>query len=328
VIQEAGGAGQVQPRTKRAALLGVVLGLILGLAFAYLVETFDTRVRSTDEIGKYLGGLAFLGRLPAPNKRLQSERRLVMMSESSGPQAEPFRIFRTNLEFVMLDHEIRTIMVTSAVPGEGKSTTIANLAVAFARSGKRVALVDLDLHRPSLDKFFQLYGRPGVTQVALGRVTMEKALVRIAIPGILGGEFNGHRSGSLDVLPAGLSPPDRGAFFDTPALSRILESLREQADLVLIDAPPALEVGDAIALSRKVDGVFVVARLDLVRRPRLRELQGLLAMTSAQTLGFIATDASKEDGYGYGYGYGYSDRTSGSSDDVPALAEAGVGDAA
>lgn len=325
VIQQAGGAAQVQPRNKRAALLGVVLGLILGLALAYLVETFDTRVRNTDEIAKYLGGLPFLGRLPAPSKRLQSEGRLVMMSESGGSQAEPFRMFRTNLEFVMLDHEIRTVMVTSAIAGEGKSTTVANLAVALARSGKRVALVDLDLHRPSLHKFFQLNG-PGVTQVALGRASIEKALVRIEVPGILRGEFNGYRSGTLDVLPAGLIPPDRGAFFDSPALTRIIEFLRERSDLVLVDAPPALEVGDAIALSRKVDGVFVVARLNAVRRPKLRELMRLLAMTSAQPLGFVATNASKEDGYAYGYGY--ADRPGDAHDDDSAIVQIGVGDVA
>ncbi len=312
VIQEAGGASQIQPLTKRNALLGVVLGLILGLAVAYLWETLDTRVRSTEDIARYLGGLPLLARLPAPSKRAQSENRLVVMEEPDGSPAESFRMLRTNLEFAMLDRDIRTIMVTSATEDEGKSTTIANLALALARSGQRVALVDLDLRRPSLEKFFRLHG-PGVTQVALGHVALDKALVRIAIPastpltqrGRSGGEYldddrSGSGFGSLDVLPAGAIPPDRGAFFDSQALTGVLEFLRQQVDVVLIDAPPVLEVGDALTLSRKVDGIVVVTRINLVRRPMLHELARLLAMTPARVLGFIATGTGK-DVIPYGY---------------------------
>jgi succinoglycan biosynthesis transport protein ExoP len=337
VIQQAGGAGQIQPRVKRNAMLGVFLGLILGLAFAYLWETLDTRVRNTDDIGKMLGGVPLLARVPAPSKRLQSENRLVMIDEPDGLGAEPFRMLRTNLDFVMLDRDIRTIMVTSAGEGEGKSTTISNLALTLARSGKRVALVDLDLRLPKIDTFFALRG-PGVTQVALGSVPLEDALVRISIPEPIRKGFGEKRlngtgpvrrlsefaDGALDVLPAGAIPPDRGMFLDSDALTGILDRLRERVDVVLIDAPPALHIGDAMTISRRVDAILVVARLNLVHRSMLHELARLLAMTPARVIGFVATAVPKEADYGYGYGYGYAASAGKQSDSV----KAEVGDVA
>ncbi len=193
VVKEADGASQTQPRTKRNAILGLMLGLVLGLGLAFLRESLDTRVRSAEEIAERLGGLPLLARVPEPDKKLRAERRLVMLRNSSGTQAETFRMLRTNLEFATLGRDVRTIMITSAVEQEGKSTTIANLAIALARAGKRVVLVDLDLRRPFLDKFFDL-GGPGVTQVALGHATLERALVPLAVGGsaVLAARSNGN----------------------------------------------------------------------------------------------------------------------------------------
>jgi tyrosine-protein kinase len=309
VLQQAAGAAQIQPRTKRNAILAVVLGLILGLVIAYLWETFDTRVRLTEDISRYLGGVPLLARLSAPSRRLEAENKLIMMEHPDGPTAESFRILGTNLGFVTLDRHIQTVMVTSAVQGEGKSVTIANLAVTLARSGRRVALVDLDLRRPHLDTLFRLRG-PGVTQVAMGWDPLEKALVQIHIPNFLADRDSrdGYErvGGSLEVLPAGAIPPDRAAFFDSQALKDTLQLVRERADLVLIDAPPALQGGDAAALSRKVDGILVVARINVVRRPMLQELARILALTPARVLGFVATGIAKEPAYEYGYGHSSS----------------------
>jgi tyrosine-protein kinase len=334
VLQQAAGAAQTQPRTKRNAMLAVVLGLILGLAIAYLWETLDTRVRNTDDIGRYLGDVPLLARLPAPSRRLESDNQLLMMEEPDGLQAESFRMLATNLGFVRLDRDVRTIMITSALEDEGKSVTIANLAVALARSGQRVALVDLDLRQPRLDAFFRLRG-PGVTQVAMGWESLDNALVRIRIPELLASHYResgasvegAQGQGSLDVLPAGAIPPDRAAFFDSQALTDILELLRERMDVVLVDAPPALQVGDTTALSRKVDGILVVARVNVVRRPMLQELARLLALTPARVLGFVATSTGKDAAYEYGYGYGYGGRAVWPDEEV-AEVEVGIGDAA
>jgi Mrp family chromosome partitioning ATPase/capsular polysaccharide biosynthesis protein len=304
VLQTASGAHQTQPRTRRNALLAVVVGLILGIAFAYLWETLDTSVRNADDIRKHLTGLPLLARLPPPPKRLDGENRLVTLAAPDSPEAEAFRMLRTNLEFVMLGRGLQTIMVTSAIEQEGKSTTVANLAVALARVGRRVVLIDLDLRRPRVDRFFKVDG-PGVVQVALGHVDLDSALTPVDLPGTsssslrsrLNGDGAGATSlvrGTLHVLPAGAFPPDRSAFFESQALETILGLLRERADIVLVDAPPVLQVGDAMALSRRVDGILVVARVNHVRRPMLLELERLLAMTPAQAIGFVAAVATSE----------------------------------
>jgi polysaccharide biosynthesis transport protein len=311
VLQQAGGASQTQPRTKRNVLLALVLGLIVGLAIAYLWETLDTRVRYTDDIVRYLGGVPLLVRLPAPGKRLEGENKLVTIEEPVSPTAESFRMLRTNLRFVTIDRHIRTIMVTSAMEEEGKSSTVANLAVVLAQSDQRVILVDLDLRRPRIASFFGLVG-PGISQVAMGWEPLEKALVPIDIPGAIprqdylrreASEDARRGEGQLEVLPAGAIPPDKGAFFDSEALTDVLESLRERADIVLIDSPPALQAGDTTALSRKVDGILVVARLNVVRRPMLQELARLLALSPARVLGCIATGVGRDAIYELGYGY-------------------------
>ena len=317
VVQQAGSAAQVQPRPKRNGILGLALGIVLGLGLAFLWEALDTRVRNAQEIGERLGGLPLLARIPAPSKKLRSENKLVMLEEPSGVQAETFRMLRTNLDFVTLDRDVRTIMVTSAVEQEGKSTTIANLGIALARAGQRVVLVDLDLRRPFLDKFFDLTG-PGVTQVALGHASLAQALTTIAITdadprrerrnGQRDANGNGDAGakpvkGVLEVLASGPIPPDPGEFVGTQALSEILEQLRERADFVLIDAPPALHVGDAMTLSRKVDGIIVTTRLKIVRRHMLNELARQLSTVPTPVLGFVLAGAGEEEGYGYGRHY-------------------------
>ena len=180
VVKEPGAATQVQPKPVRNAILGLALGIVLGIALGFLWEALDTRVRTAHEIGEKLGGPPLLARVPAPLKKLRERHKLVMLEDPNGVQAETFRMLRTNLDFATMDKEARTIMVTSAVEQEGKSTTIANLAVALARAGQRVVLVDLDLRRPFLANFFELDG-PGVTQVALGHASLEEALAPIAI---------------------------------------------------------------------------------------------------------------------------------------------------
>jgi succinoglycan biosynthesis transport protein ExoP len=315
VVQQADNVALTQPKTSRNAILGIFLGIVLGIGLAFLRETLDTRVRNAEEIGERLGGLPLLARVPVPSKKLRAKNRLVMLESPTGVQAEAFRMLRTNLDFATLGRDVRTIMVTSAVEQEGKSTTIANLAIALARTGQRVALVDLDLRRPFLHRFFDL-SRPGITQVALGHISLEEALVRIPIADSrprwenANGNGNGYNGGGtvkgiLEVLPSGPIPPDPGEFVGTAALSEIIEELRMRADFVLIDAPPALHVGDAMTLSTKVDGILVVTRMQVVRRHMLNELARQLATAPTPVLGFVATAADEEESYGYGYGYGY-----------------------
>jgi succinoglycan biosynthesis transport protein ExoP len=314
VVRSAGLATQVRPLPVRNGLLAAVLGIVLGIVLAFVWEALDTRVRSAEEIGARLG-LPLLARLPGPGRRLRNKHSLVMLADPGGTDAESVRILRTNLEFANLERDARTIMITSAVEGEGKSTTIANLAIAYARAGQRVALVDLDLRRPFVGVFFGLENRPGVTDVALGRIELDRALVPVEISRPGGGENGRAVLGELEVLPSGPLPPDAGEFVGTRALGAILRSLRDRFDLVFVDAPPMLKIGDPLTLSGRVDALVVVSRLKIVRRGMLAELSRVLATSPAAKLGFVVTDAGAEDGYGhsYGYGYGYGYAQNGSS---------------
>jgi Mrp family chromosome partitioning ATPase/capsular polysaccharide biosynthesis protein len=328
VVQSGTAAVQTAPKTTRNLALGIILGLFLGVGLAFLRESLDTRVRSAESIAEQLG-LPLLARLPEPPKKLREINHLAMVDDPTGLQAEAFRMFRTNVEFASLGREIQTIMVTSALEREGKSTTMANLAVALARAGQRVVLVDLDLRRPFVDKFFDLSGRAGVTNIAVGHLTVEEAIVPMDLPPVTGrsgsigqaltasgqikilasanGNGNGNARdarghGSLSVLPTGPIPPDPGEFVGTAQLTAILEQLRELADVVLIDAPPLFHVGDGLTLSAKVDAVVVVTRMEVVRKPMLSELRRLLDNMPANKLGFVVTGAESEETYGYGYG--------------------------
>ena len=321
-VKAATGAAQVQPRPVRNGVLGLVLGLVLGIGLAFLREALDTRIRSSEEIEERLG-LPLLARVPEPARRLRKDNELVMLAQPHGPQAETFRLLRTNLDFVRLARKPRTIMVTSAVEREGKSTTSANLAIAIARAGRRVALVDLDLRRPALGTFFDLNGHPGVTQVALRQAELADALVPFVftrpdrdlneaeVAGQNGAtNGNGHhvRGGELVVVGAGPLPPNPGEFAGSPAIARVLEELRKLFDTVVIDTPPALQVGDPMSLSAHVDAMVVVCRMDFLRRPMLSELRRTLDASPAEKLGFILTGAGSEDGYGYGSTAYYYDR--------------------
>jgi len=312
VLREADGATLTQPKTVRNGVLGLVVGLVLGLGLAFLREALETRVRTTEEVSARLGGLPLLGRLPRPPKRLRRSDKLVMLEDPASAQAEAFRMLRANLDFMTLDRDARTIIITSALEQEGKSTTVANLAVAFARAGKRVVLVDLDLRRPVLARFFDLEG-PGLTQVALGHVPLEAALAGIAITDPpaprrrlslrRSGNQNGHVTrellGQLEVLPSGPIPPDPGEFVSSAALGKVMGALRERADVVLVDAPAALHVGDVVSLSSLADGILVVARPTALRRQTLAELKRLLSLVRTPALGFVATG---EHGEGYAVG--------------------------
>jgi Mrp family chromosome partitioning ATPase len=318
LIRPAEGAWQIQPKPFRNGVLGLLVGIALGLAFAFLRDALDTRVRSTEEIERL--GLPLLARLPEPPRRLRRGNKLAMLAEPNGVQAEAFRMLKTNLEFVNLERGARSILVTSAIQSEGKSTTVANLALAFARAGTRVILVDLDLRRPILHRFFRLRRQAGLTQVALGHAELDEALVPVAVAGTAAsadasgnGQANGKgpivSAGSLHVLGSGPLPPDVGEFVGTKALADILDALSERADLVLVDAPPLLNLGDTRVLCGRVDAMLLVARLSVLRRPMVKELERVLASCPAARLGFVVTGAEQEDGYGYGYGgYDYGGR--------------------
>jgi succinoglycan biosynthesis transport protein ExoP len=307
LVRTAGAAQKIQPRPLRNGILGGILGLVVGLGLAFLVDALNTRIRSVSEIEERLD-LPMLGRLPEPSRRLRALNRLAMLDDPRAAEAEGIQLLATNFEFVNLDRGARTVLFTSATRGEGKSTTAANLAIALARSGKRVALVDLDLRRPVLDSYFDLKGQPGLTHVLLGRTSLEDALAHIPVVDEQESNpaFNGAASGLLELLTAGRLPPNPAEFVRSHALNEILAQLEERADLVFVDAPPLLGLSDAMTLSAKVDALIVMARISALRRATLEELRRLLDGAPTVKLGFVVTGVSVGEAYGYGYGYAHT----------------------
>ena len=302
VVRNAVPGVKVAPRPLRNVVLALAIGLILGIGLGFLYDALDPRVWSAPEAAASLG-LPLLGRIP----RLKKGRPLVMAADPRSRGAEAFRMLSTNIDFVGEENSPRTILVTSAIAGEGKSTTTANLAIALARKGHHVVVVDLDLHGPSLDRFFSLNGQPGLTDVALGRIELEEAISVARKPGN-GSDAEtrpawrrGDPGGVLEIVPAGPVSSEPGEFVTRPAVGAIIRELAARADFVLIDSAPMLNAVDAAVLSRYVDAVMVVVRLDGARQGTLAELRRSLDTLHCEKLGVVVTLTDEGERYGSRY---------------------------
>jgi capsular exopolysaccharide synthesis family protein len=304
VTKQAGGAGQIQPRPTRDTALGAIIGLVLGIAFALILDRLDTRVRSESEVGELLRA-PLIGRLAAPPAKARGVvPELATLTDPTGRYAESFAMLAVALDLVQVGETRRTIMVTSSLAQEGKSTTVANLAVALARGGKRVRVVDLDLRRPTLSRFFNVETPVGLTDVARGRVRLEDALVHVPLDASTNGADAGDLSaGRLSILPTGVLPPSPSDFLRTTAFGRVVQDLRDGADVVLIDAPPMLPVSDALTASASVDALILAVQIDRIRRPQLRELVRLVASSPSEILGYVVTGVDLGGGYAGYAGY-------------------------
>jgi succinoglycan biosynthesis transport protein ExoP len=314
LVRPADSAAQIRPRPSRALVLGLGLGLLFGIGLAFLMEALDTRVRTAEEIEERLR-LPLLARLPSlPRRpREQGPTALLSLSDAAGPYAESIRTLRGRLDLARRDRGMKVLMATSATRGEGKSTMVANLAVALAEAGRRVVLCDLDARRPVIGGFFGLEAQAGLIDVALGQIELEHALSVVAIPDkpywprqqAGNGNSGDSLGGLLEVLTLGRTPADPAEFVGSDRVGEILESLCARADIVLVDAPALLDVGDAMTVSTKVDALLIVTRLDVIRRPMLSELHRVLASCPAPALGFVLTGVNIDDLYGYDSHYVY-----------------------
>ncbi len=287
-------ADRIQPKPASLGLGGLVLGVVLGFGVAFLAEALETRPKTSIEIADRLG-TKLLGRLPAPPEDLVHG--IVMLADADSEAAEPFNFLRANLEFALQGMPARSVMVTSGMEGEGKSTTIANLAVALARIGKRILVVDADLRRPTVHRLLGARAEPGIVDVVGGGCALESALVEVEVP--TKEEAVALRTPPVTVLPGGRVRP--GMVADPGSLLAIIDGVKDRFDLVLVDAPPILLVGDAVALAGGVNALVIVGRLKMVSREILDELRRTLDSGPLRVLGAVCTGASLEDGYGAGY---------------------------
>lgn len=218
---------------------------------------------------------------------------LITHHDPKSPVAEAFRTLRTNLQFSALDRELRTLLVTSAGPGEGKSTVITNLAVAVAQSGKSVILVDADLRKPVIHKRFGLGNDVGLTNI-LVHGPAESVLQDVGIA-------------NLQVVTSGPIPPNPAEMLDSGMMEKTRDFLKEKADIVLFDCPPVVAVTDAALLSRKMDGVLLVVQLGSVEREAARRAKTLLENVQAPLLGLVINNIPAAGGYYYYYYYSDED---------------------
>ena len=290
------------PRRTLDIVLGVIAGLVLAAIVAAVLEALDTRVRSSDDLEEILD-TPMLGRLEPPSRAYRN--RVVSLRDPADSHAEGFRILRTSLALQTLGSGEKVMMVTSSVDDEGKSLTLANLAVATARAGRNVVLVDLDLRRPTQHKLFETDGRaPGVTDVLLGGVSLDDALVDITLTAPPRAETvprtdaasNGNHPGgpgSLRLLRAGVPAPDPGELVASQPVESVITALRDRADVVYIDCPPILVAGDAMSISRFCDSLVLVTRIPRVRRRMLDEVTRTLQTGPTRVAGFVVTGDSE-----------------------------------
>jgi capsular exopolysaccharide synthesis family protein len=310
-VQAASNSNQTQPQTTRNTILGLVLGLVLGVILAFLQDLLDKRIRTADEVGRRLR-VPLLASIPAPPRSLR-DHPLVLLAPrggAQGPSAEAYRIAKLNLGTVMRANRAKAVMFVSAADSEGTSRTVANMAVALARSGSHVVLIDANMRRPAIDRFFGLDDRAGLSDILSGHGDLADALTIVDVggeqPDDVGTNGRAATGGLLEVLPAGPPPADAADLLESRAMSELLGELRGRADIVLIDAPPMLPVTDAMMLGSKVDGVIVVARARLASRPHMVAMARALDACAAPTLGFLFTGVavSEENEYGGYVGVG------------------------
>ena len=322
------------PKPVQSAVIGLGVGLLVGIGLAFLLEPLTTRVRGKQEAAEVLG-LPVVGTLPEIEKRKQGPGRLAVLSDPRGPVAEALRLLRSNIEYANVD-KASSLLVTSALAGEGKSTVVCNLAVTMTLAGKRVVIVDGDIHRPRVHENLGINNYVGLSSVLTGRVELADALNRVELRSSAqnGGEASpsptgdgstvtrvpvvvgmGRQSSQDQVVPGAVSSPtlyvltagpqvsDPGELMASRRFGRVVRGLQAQgADLVIVDSPALLEVGDAAAMAAQTDALVVVVDLKRAHLPALGEMRDLLAPLPCKQLGVILVKAKgRSSSYGHYY---------------------------
>jgi exopolysaccharide transport family protein len=290
-----------EPNVPRNLGFALALGLTTGIGLAFLLEGMDNTVR-TPEQAQAISALPSLGMIPmgsktpaeAPTKHLavaasKEAVELVTQSRPQSQMAESYRALRTSLLLSSLGSPPKTILITSALPQEGKSTTSINTSIVLAQKGTRVLLIDADLRRPSIHKTLGMGPRTGLSNVLTGSASLKQAVVRSSI------------LPSLYVLPAGTPPPNPAELLASSNMKDVLAELREEYDHIVVDTPPTLSVTDAVVMSTRADAVVLVIRCGQTTKQALRRSRDLLMQVNARVCGVLlnAVDLDSPDYYYY-----------------------------
>lgn len=268
------GVVPAEPTSPNLALnsaLGLLAGLALGIALAILRGSLDTRIHSVADVEE-ITNVPVVGRIAYDDQI--TRRPLIVHDDPRSPRTEAFRTTRTNLQFFASNEDARVFVVSSAAPGEGKSHVVANLAVALAETGARVALVEADLRKPRLAHVMGIEGAAGLSDVLIDRAPLEDVLQPWG-------------PGNLMVLPAGQIPPNPAELLGSKKMREVLDMLRETADYVLIDAPPVLPVTDAAILTNYASGSLLVSSIGQTRLQDLEQAINSLENVGGKVLGLI-----------------------------------------
>jgi capsular exopolysaccharide synthesis family protein len=269
------------------------LGLAFGIGVAFLRERLDDRLRGRRDLEFHSGTsvLAIIPRVPGWKRRNSSV--LVALSEPTSAAAESYRTLRIGVSFALSQHDVKTLIVTSPRAGEGKTTTTANLAAAFERAGKRVVVISGDLRKPRLEEFFGVKNTAlGLTNVLAGEVALDEVLVRP------------EGFSNLLFLPSGPIPGNPSEPLSSPAVGKLLAELESKADLVLMDVPPVLVVSDALAVSRFMDGVLLVADAGSTSRSEVEQASMQLSRVNAHLIGAVLNNVHRSSSTASAHLYG------------------------
>lgn len=293
----------IRPDIRLNLALGLLVGSVLGLGLAFLVEQLDNSVKDREEVERLsqVPCLGIIPSIPGPRKIRRSRRRDVSLSDRdfyvvANPKsviAEAFNTIRTNLLFAAPDRTIRTLLVTSGSPWEGKSTVVISMGITQARYGAKTLIVDTDMRRPRLHRSFKIEADVGLSNVLVGTASIDQAVVAT--------EFE-----NLHLLPCGPVPPNPSDLLRMERLANLINDLKDRYDTIILDSPPVIPVADPRILSGLVDGVVLVVKLGTTTTEAVTSVSRELEAVKAPLLGTVLNDLDiKRRGYGYRYGYGY-----------------------
>jgi capsular exopolysaccharide synthesis family protein len=285
VVRGAKAEGAVSPNPVRDAAVALVLGVVLGVGLAFLVDTLDERVRNVGDLERISGTLPTLALVPVADNA--DPGFVGVRDDPHGALAEAFRGLRTALKFAAIDQPFRIVQITSPTAGDGKTTTVANLAMAIAQGGDRVAVVCCDLRRPRLHERLMVKLQPGLTNVLLGEQSLNDAVQRSA--------------GGVYVVAAGTPPPNPSELLSSEKATAVVQALALEVDIVLLDCPPVLPVTDALVVSRLADATVVVVDSRSTERRAIRRALQQLDQVGAPVVGIVLNGLQDSADYGYAY---------------------------
>lgn len=277
----------VSPKAARNIALGLLLGLLLGAGAALLRDSLDNSIKTTKQL-ENLVSAPIIGHISFDADAVDTP--LITGLDTYAPRAEAFRVLRTNLQFIDPDQDRKVFVVTSSLPGEGKTTTVVNLALALAEGGEKVALVEGDLRRPKISEYLRLEPAVGLTTVLVGKVSLADAVQTTPADGVW-------------VLTSGATPPNPAELLKSTAMATLISSLRQSYDIVLIDAPPLLPVTDGALLAAQSDGAILVIRHGRTTTDQVTTALERLQAVGAMPVGVVFNMTPAKGGESYGYGY-------------------------